>query len=133
LRVVVDTNVLVSAVLFRSSQPAIALRKVLQHGTLLISQAIFEEWHEVLARPKFDRYVVEALRTEFLETILNDAVWVEIQESVIACRDPKDDKFLALAVNGQADFIVTGDRDLLVLNPFREISIVSPEEFIGMI
>ena len=132
MRVVVDTNVLVSAILFRSSQPAIVLRRVLQRETLLISQAIFEEWHEVLSRPKFDRYVVEALRTEFLETILNDAFWVEIQESVIACRDPKDDKFLALAVNGQADFIVTGDRDLLVLNPFRGIAIVQPEEFLGM-
>ena len=132
MRVVVDTNVLVSAILFRSSQPAIVLRRVLQRETLLTSQAIFEEWHEVLSRPKFDRYVVEALRTEFLETILNDAVWVEIQESVIACRDPKDDKFLALAVNGQADFIVTGDRDLLVLNPFRGIAIVQPEEFLGM-
>ena len=78
MRVVVDTNVLVSAILFRSSQPAIVLRRVLQRETLLISQAIFEEWHKVLSRPKFDRYVVEALRTEFLETILNDAVWIEI-------------------------------------------------------
>ena len=76
--------------------------------------------------------MVEALRIEFLETILNDAVWIEIQESVVACRDPKDDKFLALAVNGQADFIVTGDRDLLVLNPFRGIAIVQPEEFLSL-
>jgi uncharacterized protein len=132
VRVVVDTNVLVSAVLFRSSQPAIALRKVIQHDTLLISQEIFEEWHEVLMRPKFDRYVAEALRTEFLETILDDAIWVEIQESVVACRDPKDDKFLSLAVSGQADFIVTGDQDLLVLHPFRGIAIFRPEEFLGV-
>jgi uncharacterized protein len=132
VRVVVDTNVLVSAVLFRSSQPAIALRKVIQHDTLLISQAIFEEWNEVLMRPKFDRYLAEALRIEFLETILDDTVWVEIQEPVVACRDPKDDKFLSLAVNGQADFIVTGDQDLLVLNPFRGFAILRPEEFLGI-
>jgi uncharacterized protein len=132
VRVVVDTNVLVSAVLFRSSQPAIALRKVIQHDTLLISQAIFEEWNEVLMRPKFDRYLAEALRIEFLETILDDTVWVEIQEPVVACRDPKDDKFLSLAVNGQADFIVTGDQDLLVLNPFRGVAILRPEEFLGI-
>jgi uncharacterized protein len=132
VRVVVDTNVLVSAVLFRSSQPAIALRKVIQHDTLLISQAIFEEWNGVLMRPKFDRYLAEALRIEFLETILDDTVWVEIQEPVVACRDPKDDKFLSLAVNGQADFIVTGDQDLLVLNPFRGVAILRPEEFLGI-
>jgi uncharacterized protein len=132
VRVVVDTNVLISAVLFRSSQPAIALRTVIQHETLLISQAIFEEWNEVLMRPKFDRYLAEALRIEFLETILDDTVWVEIQEPVVACRDPKDDKFLSLAVNGQADFIVTGDQDLLVLNPFRGVAILRPEEFLGI-
>ena len=110
---------------------AIALRQILQGETLLISQAIFEEWHEVLLRPKFNRYVVEALRIEFLETILNDAVWVEIQEPIVVCRDPKDDEFLALAVNGQANFIVTGDRDLLVLNPFRGIAIVGPDVFLA--
>jgi len=109
----------------------IALRQILQGETLLISQVIFEEWHEVLLRPKFNRYVVEALRIEFLETILNDAVWVEIQEPIVACRDPKDDEFLALAVNGQANFIVTGDRDLLVLNPFRGIAIVGPDVFLA--
>ena len=110
---------------------SIALRQILQGETLLISQVIFEEWHEVLLRPKFNRYVVEALRIEFLETILNDAVWVEIQEPIVACRDPKDDEFLALAVNGQANFIVTGDRDFLVLNPFWGIAIVGPDVFLA--
>jgi predicted nucleic acid-binding protein len=59
LRVVFDTNVLVSAVLFRSSQPAIAVRQILQGETLLISQAIFEEWHEVLSRPILSSRAIE--------------------------------------------------------------------------
>ncbi len=55
---------------------------------------------------------------------------VTIIEPIVACRDPTDDKFLELAVNGQADFIVSGDADLLVLNPFRGIPILSPATFV---
>ncbi len=55
---------------------------------------------------------------------------VEIVEKVRVCRDPKDDKILDLAINGQATYIVSGDKDLLVLNPFRGVKIVSAEEFL---
>lgn len=57
---------------------------------------------------------------------------VEIIQSFSVCRDPKDDKFLELAVNGNADYIVTGDRDLLVLNPFQNIAILSVSEFLAL-
>jgi uncharacterized protein len=62
--------------------------------------------------------------------VLAAAEMVAITERIVACRDPKDDKFLELAVNGHADLIVTGDADLLALNPFREISIVTPAAFV---
>ena len=55
---------------------------------------------------------------------------VAIAERVTACRDSTDDKFLELAVNGRADLIVTGDRDLLVLNPFRGVAIIEPAAFV---
>jgi predicted nucleic acid-binding protein len=55
---------------------------------------------------------------------------VPIAERIAACRDPTDDKFLELAVNGHADLIVTGDRDLLALNPFRQIPIMTPADFV---
>jgi uncharacterized protein len=55
---------------------------------------------------------------------------VSITEHIAACRDPKDDKFLELAVNGKADVIVSGDADLLALNPFRGIPIVPPAAFV---
>lgn len=61
----------------------------------------------------------------------NDSSSIEIQEEIQACRDVKDDKFLELAVNGNADFIVTGDADLLILNPFRKIEIITPEMFVS--
>jgi hypothetical protein len=56
---------------------------------------------------------------------------VEIEESINICRDPKDDKFLELAFSGKADFIVTGDQDLLVLNPFRNIEIITANVFLS--
>lgn len=55
---------------------------------------------------------------------------VEIEESIRICRDPKDDKFLEVAVNGQATSLMTGDQDLLILHPFRSIPIVTPRTFV---
>ena len=56
----------------------------------------------------------------------------EIPFNITACRDPKDDKFLTLAVAANADYIVTGDDDLLVLHPFRGIQIIKPAEFLAL-
>ena len=67
---------------------------------------------------------------DWLSEILAAAELVAIAERISACRDPKDDKFLELAVNGHADLIVSGDADLLALNPFREIPIITPVAFV---
>jgi predicted nucleic acid-binding protein len=61
---------------------------------------------------------------------MRSAELVSITERVVACRDPTDDKFLELSVSGRADLILTGDRDLLVLHPFRSIPIVTPLTFV---
>lgn len=61
---------------------------------------------------------------------MKESTLVDINEKIKECRDPKDDKFLELAVSGKADFIISGDGDLQVLNPFRKIKIVSPREFL---
>ena len=66
----------------------------------------------------------------WLEGVLASAELVSITERIITCRDPKDDKFLELAVNGHADLIVSGDADLLTLDPFRGIPIVTPAAFV---
>lgn len=71
-------------------------------------------------------------RERFLEALVREAELVEITEEIYVCRDPKDDQILELAVNGKASCIVTGDQDLLVLNPFRRIPIVTPAEFLNL-
>ena len=129
-RLVFDTNVVVSAVLFLASVPARALELGQAVGRLLVSDDTVEELRRVLMRTKFDRYVRSDERARFLGRVLDDAMLVEIIESIDDCRDPNDNKFLELAVSGDATHLVTGDDDLLVLHPFRGVAIVTPQAFL---
>lgn len=129
-RVVVDTNVLVSAILLPDSTSGRAVDFVIQRELLLASQETLEELREVLMRPKFDRYVTRTIRSAFWFLIQRQSNMVSILHHIQMCRDPKDDKFLSLAVNGEASLIVTGDQDLLVLDPFRNVKILTPAAYL---
>ena len=129
-RFVFDTNVIVSALLIKKSVARRAFDKAREAGDILLSLEIIEELSEVLGRSAFDSYIDEDDRMQFLTLLVKEATLVEIAERIKECRDPKDDKFLELAVNGKADFIISGDEDLQVLNPFRRIKIVTPREFL---
>jgi len=130
VRCVFDTNTVVSALLFAHSRPGQALRHALARGCVLLSPSTLEELAEVLQRTKFERYVTASEREEFLAAFVERALFVEPAENVRAGRDAKDDKFLELAVSGSATHIVSGDKDLLVLHPFRNIAIMTPAEFL---
>lgn len=130
-RVVVDTNTLVSRLLLPHSVPGRAVRLVVDQGQLLISEDTMSELAEVLARAKFDRYVTIENRQQFLRLLGRIAEWVPVVAAVQACRDPEDDKFLALGVSGGADTLITGDDDLLILNPFQGIPIVTPADYLA--
>ena len=129
-RYVFDTNVIVSALLFHASPPGQAFAWALEDGMIVLSAALLGEVSEVLSRAKFDRYVERDERDRFLSAFLSEATLVDIHESVRACRDPKDDQVLELAVNGRAACIITGDADLLALDPFRGITILTPADFL---
>jgi putative PIN family toxin of toxin-antitoxin system len=129
LRSVFDNNLLVSAALL-VGVPRQAFDKLLGNGVVLVSVPVLLELAEVLNRPKFDKYVTHDERMRFMVSFLKVAEMVEIRETIVACRDPKDDKLLELAVSGNADFLVTGDKDLLVLSPFRGVEIITPREFL---
>ena len=88
------------------------------------------EINDVLQRPRFDRYLRRIQREEFLEVLEQMVEIVEITETIRACRDPRDDKFLELALSGRATHIITGDQDLLDLHPFRGIPILTPSAFL---
>ena len=129
-RFVIDTNVIVSALIFPSSPPRLAFNKAYDEGKILASRVTILELEEVVNRKKFDKYISKEKRLQFIAKFFDDVEIIEIVEPVVACRDRKDDKFLELAVNGNADCIITGDRDLLILHPFRNIHIISPNEFL---
>lgn len=129
-RAVIDTNVIISAFLKRQSTPRDALACVLNAHVLLFSASTLIELHQRLLNPKFDRYVSREPRLAFLRLLPTLAEHVPVTTTVTACRDPRDNKFLELGVDGHADYIITGDADLLALQSFRGIDIVMPRDFL---
>ena len=129
MRIVIDTGVLVSAAIKAQTVPNIAVHQAVQRGVLLKSSATEAELMDVIDRPYLARLIAPAARARMVQ-LMAEAELATITERFAACRDPKDDKFLELAVNGRADLILTGDKDLLVLNPFRGIAIVAPASFV---
>jgi putative PIN family toxin of toxin-antitoxin system len=129
-RLVVDTNVLVSAIILPLSVPRRAVDQALDKGVLLFSEVTMSELTDVLFRQKLDRYVSREERQDFLQHLGSQAEFVPIIQIVRECRDPKDDKFLEVALNGRADLIVTGDADLLTLHPWRGVEIISPSDYL---
>jgi len=129
-RLVVDSNVLVSRLLFRHSVAAEAVRLAMSQSQLIVSAETLLELEAVLARPKFDTYLAQADRLQFLHRLRRVAVQIDEVAAISACRDAKDDKFLALALAGRANLILSGDQDLLVLHPFRGINILSPRQYL---
>jgi putative PIN family toxin of toxin-antitoxin system len=129
-RLVFDTNILISHLLIPTSIPGQAVRKGLHTGRLIVSDDTLNELAAVISRPKFDRYISLQNRKDFFRFLGRVVERVTIIRNIQACRDPNDDKFLELAVNGQAETIITGDQDLLALHPFRSIQIITPSEFL---
>lgn len=129
-RIVLDTNILISGLLLSSCKPQQVFDVVTQNHTLLMSESTLAEIVKTFIRPKFDKYVSLATRLAFIASFKQKAEIIKINESITDCRDPKDNKFLELAVSGNADVLITGDYDLLVLNPFRTIQIVTINEYL---
>lgn len=130
MNVVVDTSVILSAAILPGSVPGRAIDFVLDHGQLLHSAATITEADRILRKPRFNRYRTKQDRLDFLALLQNSGREVDILAPVVACRDPNDDMFLEVAVNGAADYVVSGDADLLALHPFRGIPILSPADFL---
>ncbi|NUO80418.1 putative toxin-antitoxin system toxin component, PIN family [candidate division KSB1 bacterium] len=129
-RFVFDTNVIVSALLLKHSVSRQAFDRAHARGRLLLSEETLAELYEVLRREKFAKYVLETERLQFLAAFAQAAQQVEATERIQVCRDPQDNKFLELAVSGEAACLVTGDADLLALHPFRNIPILNPPAFL---
>ena len=130
-RVVIDTNVFISGLLSSTSTPAKVVDRAIEQGQLLASSATLRELMTKLLSPKFDRCVSRERRNALLERLAPHVELVEIVQRIQAARDPKDDKFLEVAINGEAQVLVSGDSDFLTLHPFRGIAILTPAEYLS--
>ena len=130
MRFVFDTNVLISAALSCDSTSRHAFDHALDRGAILLSLPVAAELNEVLTREKFRAYINEDEAMQFLALLTGVSQWVETDVSIADCRDPDDNKVLELAISGRATHIVTGDDDLLVLDPYRGTRVLRPREFL---
>lgn len=131
-KLIFDTNALISAVIDAKSGAARAFETAKRKHNLFISKETIAELKNVIERRKFDRYFIGNdinRRADFLNDYQKSAQLVEVTETATECRDKDDNKFLSLALSVGADIIVSGDNDLLVLNPYRNIKIITIRQY----
>jgi uncharacterized protein len=132
-RVVIDTNVLISATLVPGATPFQVVAWVLEHHRLLFSEQTFEELRTRLYRPKFDRYLSLDDRKLLLHDFNAAADWVALDEVSSFSRDRDDDKFVQTALNGGARWLVSGDADLLCLGLVQSVQIMTPAKALSVL
>jgi hypothetical protein len=115
---------------FKTSKSRLAYEKALLNHQIISSLECYKELVEVLSRPKFSKYFSEIDKSIFLINYFHSTQFVKVNIVVEVCRDPKDNKFLALAFEHSSDFIVSADNDLPILNPYKNIPILTANGFL---
>jgi uncharacterized protein len=129
--IVFDTSTLIGCCLTQQGRPAQALAYALRNFTVAVSSSTKAEAVDVFKRDKFDAWKSPQDRMAFLNGFLGAAKEFVVTELVHDCRDPKDNKFLELALAAKAIMIVSSDSDLLILNPYRNVEILTPVDFLA--
>ena len=127
--IIFDASALVSAALKADSVPERALLRAEEVDVFALSAEVDAEIAGVLGRPKFALAIPLARRERVLEILRRAAVWFDPAVRVTDCRDPKDNKYLELALAAGAEIIVSSDDDLLVLHPWRGVRILRPADY----
>ncbi|MBE9460679.1 putative toxin-antitoxin system toxin component, PIN family [Dyadobacter subterraneus] len=131
-RFVFDTNALISVALLPKNVNKLALKKAEVIGDIVFSNETLSELKSVLIRTKFDRYVTLIERLEFLDRLEARYQKINVTSNFMDCRDSKDNKFLNLAFDSEAAAIISGDKDLLVLDPYKNIRILNATDFLNL-
>jgi uncharacterized protein len=132
MRVVIDTNILVSFAIRPNSDFEKIFDRIAAQGVFLVSEDTLAELFDVLSRERFQKFIPLDQSIDYVEWYAGISEQVIVTQHVVACRDPKDDKFLALAVSGRADCILAGDHDLLDMVKFNGIPVYRPAEFMRL-
>jgi len=133
LRVVVDTNVLLSFLMKRTSKPGVLVTQVLKQHQLLLSTTTLQELTDKCSKPKFRSYFSEEEGQELIQLLSQVGEVVAVNVVLTDCRDVKDNQFLELAIAGGADLLVSGDKDLRDLNPYRNVPILTPNDSLSFL
>ena len=130
MRLILDTNLLISAILSKQLRQRLEPVIIEPETRLLICKELLEEFSQVIRRPKFENYVSTKQTNDYLAFLQQKFEVIEILSEVQVCRDSDDDFLLALAQDGKADYLITGDNDLLVLSQFGQTRIVNLTTFL---
>lgn len=130
-RIVIDTSIAISAAILPNSISNRAFSLALQYFQLVSSDSTLAELIEVIYRAKFDKYLTDEMRLEFLTVVAQASEFITIRSVIKDCPDPKDNQFLELAIDGEANIILSGDPHLTDMNPYRNIIIIGPKEFVS--
>lgn len=129
--VVIDASSIVGALLRPGSIPELAILAARQVGVICLSPAVEAEIRSVIMRPRLQAYASPERTAYVLDLVFTDAQRYHPQATIADCRDAKDDKYLDLVLAAKATVLITSDRDLLVLNPWRGVAIVTPAQYIA--
>lgn len=130
--IVFDASTLVGAALKTDSVPERALLRAEEADVFALSDPVNAEITAVLGRPKFAKGIPAARRDYILAILRSEAVWFQPTVQVTDCRDPKDNKYLELALAAGAETIISSDDDLLVLHPWRGVSVLRPSDYLAL-
>ncbi|MEH2236279.1 putative toxin-antitoxin system toxin component, PIN family [Nostoc sp.] len=132
--IVIDTNVLLSAALSPNGTARKALDKVYKEFKIVQSDKTYQELNTRIYKRKFDKYISDEDRQDFLDIVKKYSQFIEIKSQINTCRDPDDNKFLELAKDANAEFLITGDQDLLSLKTLAESQnqIITPRDFLDL-
>jgi len=131
-RVIIDTNLWISF-LITNNLNILSELFLFERFQIIFSDELFNEFLDVARRPKFKKYFDEKSVQLLIENISEKLEFIEVASVITICRDLKDNFILALSIDGNADYIVTGDKDLLSLNGFKGKKIITINEFIKII
>ena len=131
--IVFDASALIGAALKADSVPERALLRAEDVDVFALSVAVESEIVDVLNRPKFAAAIRPERRAYILDVLRREAAWFDPIERVADCRDPKDDKYLELALASGAETTVSSDDDRLVLNPWRGVRILRPAAYLALV
>ncbi|GBF80750.1 putative toxin-antitoxin system toxin component, PIN family [Aphanothece sacrum] len=132
-RVVIDTNVFISALLNPNGTPRKVINLAVNQCVILQSQVTYQELETRLSKKKFDKYLSKKDGVTFLESLIKKSLFIEITHKTVICSDADDNKFLELAVSGIADYLITGDNDLLKIKNYQDIPIITPISFLNLV